>query len=188
MTVSVAGGISDSGGEEVVVVSEGGRVVSAGRVEASGGDARTVTTRETLPVFPAASVAEYVSVYKAGDWKLETGSWTSGVTVTTIFAVRSPSTSSAAVAPGSVNASPTMICKAASPMSVTTGGVTSLWRLEAGDWIVGEVRLPDSGVDVKVDVLSSTMTGGIALAGLLFIGCWLSGVDVAICPSVCTRK
>ena len=87
---------------------------------------KTVTTRETLPEFPAVSVTVYVSVYKPGDWKLETGSWTDGTDVSIIFAAKSPSVSSVAVAPGSVKASPTFICIAASPTSVTTGGSMSL--------------------------------------------------------------
>ncbi len=64
------------------------------------------------------------------------------VPVTTIFAVKSPSMLSVAVAPESVKVSPTVSCIAAAPVSVTTGAVVSVEVDAACDELVEPSGLP----------------------------------------------
>ena len=77
---------------------------------------------------------------------------------TVIENVRSPSTSSVAVASGSVNVSPIVSSIAASPLSVTTG------ELESEDWeLEGEVVVE---VEVEVEeVVASTSGVGVPPPG-----------------------
>ena len=126
---------------------------------------------------------------------------------TFIWLVRLPSVSSVAVAPGSVKVSPTLICIAAPPLSVTTGGVVSV---AAGVEVpvVGGVEVLVGGlvvdgcvaVGVGVGIVGGVTIdggGGVVIVGevvalLLKVTLGPASVDVAVlvatCPSVWTRK
>jgi hypothetical protein len=100
----------------VVVGSDGGvvGVAGAGVVGVTGAEAETVTTRETEPVFPALSVAVYVTVYMPAVF-------VSTVPLTTIELEIFAPLASVAVAPGSVNTPPWSTEIAPAPLRVTVG-------------------------------------------------------------------
>ena len=117
-------------------------MISSGMIRVIDTGSMMIVRTTSVAALPASSVTLYLRVYSP-----TTVVFTEPVT--TILSVRSPSTASVALAPGSVKLSPTSRLMEASPLSVITGAISST-SVIAKLTVVAALVLPAASLAVTV--------------------------------------